>query len=177
MSKILSCPLPSNLNPLSPTGFQFSIQRLPNVSFFCQEVNLPDITIGVPEFNTPLSVIPVAGDMLTYGNLNVQFLVDEQMANYKSIHNWLVGLGFPEDNQQYTDFMASDTRGLRGNMAKSYSDATLTILGPNNSQIQTVQFVDLFPISLESINFVSNVDDIQYLVGNATFRYNLYKFV
>lgn len=177
MSKILSCPLPSNLNPLSPTGFQFSIQKLPNVTFFCQEVNLPDITIGSPEFNTPLSVIPIAGDMITYGNLNVQFLVDEQMVNYKSIHSWLTGMGFPESQQQYTDFIASDNRGLRGEMAKSYSDATLTILGPNNIAIQTVQFVDLFPIALESINFVSNVDDIQYLVGNATFKYNLYKFV
>ena len=177
MSKILSCPFPSNLNPLSPTGFQFSIQKIPNVTFFCQEVNLPEISIGVPEFNTPLSMVPIAGDMLTYGNLNVQFLVDDQMVNYKSIHNWLIGMGFPESNQQYTDFIASDNRGINSELAKSNSDATLTILGPNNVAIQNIQFVDMFPISLDSINFVSNVDDIQYLVGNATFRYNLYKFV
>ena len=177
MSKILTCPLPSNLNPLSPTGFQFSIQKLPNITFFCQEVNLPDISIGSPEFNTPLSMIPIAGEMISYGNLTVQFLVDEQMANYKSIYNWITGLGFPESHQQYKDFISSDSRGIRGELAKNYSDATLTILGPNNTSVQNIQFVDLFPISLDSINFVSNVDDIQYLVGNATFKFNLYKFV
>jgi len=50
MANILSCPIPSNINPLSPNGFLFNILKLPNLSFFCQSVNLPGITLGAPEF-------------------------------------------------------------------------------------------------------------------------------
>ena len=154
----------------------FNIQRLPKVSFFAQEVNLPTLTLGNFPQSTPFSQAIIAGDTLDYGPLTIQFLVDDGMENYKSIHNWLVGLGFPENHNQYQNILDSAT--LSGsNVKKSYSDATLMILGNTNTAIQTVQFVDVFPESLDSITFVSNSQDVQYLVGSATFRYSYYKFV
>lgn len=176
MATTLTCPIPSTINPLSPNGFMFSIQKLPQVSFFCQQVNLPDLTLGSPEVATPLSTMLMAGEMLTFGSLNVQFLVDEQMANYKAIHNWLIGLGFPENYDQYVNFQSTDTRPMISELTKNFSDASLTILGPNNLPIQTVNFVDAFPVSLDSMMFQSTSDDVQYLAGNATFRYSYYKF-
>lgn len=172
----LTCPLPSNLNPLSPNGFNFGIQKLPEVSFFCQQVNLPGIMIGSPEFGNPFQTTPIPGESLTYDTLNVQFLVDEQMHNYKSIYNWIVALGFPNNYDQYVTFVNQDDRGVVSELAKNYSDATLEILGANNKAVQTVSFVDLFPVSLESLNFQSTNQDVQYLVGSATFKYGYYKF-
>jgi hypothetical protein len=154
----------------------FSVQRLPSLSYFAQEINLPTLTLGSTQQSTPLSQALIAGDMLEYSPLTVQFLVDDGMENYKAIHNWLVGLGFPENHNQYQDFL--DSAPLSGsNTKKSYSDATLTILGNTNTPIQTIQFVDLFPESLDSITFLSTSQDVQYLVGSATFRYSYYKFV
>ena len=42
------------------------------------------------------------GDDLTFDNLEITFLVDEKLANYIELHNWLVGIGFPsqEDSLQ-----------------------------------------------------------------------------
>lgn len=177
MATTLTCPIPSTINPLSPNGFLFSIQKLPEVSFFCQQVNLPDLTLGSPEVATPFSTMVMAGDTLTFGTLNIQFLVDERMANYKAIHNWLIGLGFPQNYDQYINFQATDTRPMISELAKNFSDATLSILGPNNLAIQTVSFVDAVPISLDSMMFQSTSDDVQYLAGNATFRYSYYKFL
>lgn len=176
MITTLSCPVPANINPLSPNGFQFSIAKLPELSYFAQQVNLPPITLGSPEQNTPFVTVPVPGEMLTYEQLNVQFLVDEQMANYKAIHNWMVGLGFPENYDQYVNFVSQENSKV-SELQKNYSDGTLQILGPNNKAIQTVQFIDLFPVSLESLVFDSTTSDIQYLVGNVTFRYTIYKFI
>lgn len=119
----------------------------------------------------------IAGDMLEYSPLTVQFLVDQKMENYRAIHNWLTGLGFPEDHSQYSDMLEKSVVQSKSSLARSFSDATLGILDNTGSTIQTIQFVDLFPESLESLTFTSTSQDVQYLVGSATFRYSYYKFI
>jgi len=172
----ITCPIPANINPLSPNGFMFSISKLPQMTYFCQQVNLPGITLGAPEFGNPFQTQPIPGESLTYDQLTVQFLVDESMANYISIYNWLVALGFPQGYDQYISFVGSDNTNY-SELAKNYSDATLQILGSNNQAIKTVQFNDLFPVSIDSVMFSGTNTDVQYLVGNATFRYGYYKFL
>lgn len=175
-SPIISCPIPDNITPLSPNGFMFNITKLPSLSFFCQQVNIPGITLGAPEFGNPFNVQPIPGETLTYDQLTVQFLVDSQMSNYKAIYNWIIALGFPQSYQQYITFTAQDTLNY-SELAKNYSDATLSILAGNNQTAQTIQFFDMFPITIDSLTFASTNTDVQYLVGNATFRYGYYKFL
>lgn len=177
MNNILSCPVPSNINPLSPNGFLFSIQKLPSLNFFCQQVNLPGIMLGAPEFGNPFRTTPIPGETLTYDQLSIQFIVDENMTNYKSIYNWIVALGFPTSYDEYLTFINEDERGITNELAKNFSDATLQILGSNNLAIRTVQFIDLFPVAIDSLMFQSTNQDVNYLVGNASFRYGYYKFV
>jgi len=177
MDKTLTCPIPQNINPLSPNGFNFTIQKIPTVNFFCQQVDLPGLTFGDPAFATPFASVPIPGDHITYDNLNVNFLIDENMENYKSIWNWIIALGFPQSYDQYIKFISADQSGILNELAKNYSDGTLEILGSNNTAVATVQFVDMFPVGLESIMFQSTNQDVPYIVGNATFRYNYYKFI
>lgn len=172
----ISCPFPSDITPMSPNGFTFSISKLPNLTFFCQQVNLPSITIGSPEQNTPFSVTPIPGEMATFDQLQVQFLIDSDMANYKAIHNWLIALSFPENYSQYSNFIGNEENSY-SELSKNYSDATLSILKGNNTISTNIQFVDVFPISLEGLTFQSTNQDLQYLIGNATFRYTYYKFL
>jgi len=172
----ITCPIPANINPLSPNGFMFSISKLPKMTYFCQQVNLPGITLGSPEFGNPFQLQPIPGESLTYDQLTVQFLVDETMDNYCSIYNWLIALGFPQGYEQYSSFIGSDATNY-SELAKNFSDATLQILGANNQSIKTVHFIDLFPITLDSVIFSGTNTDVQYLVGNATFRYGYYKFL
>ena len=176
-TRTLTCPIPENLNPLSPNGYTFLLHRLPGLSYFCQEITLPSITLPEITQFTPLTKIPIAGDQIDYDTLRVQFLVDEKMENYKAIHNWIVGLGFPENYSQYTNVI--DTAAIPGGseVAASSSDATLIIMGNSNTPIQTIQFADCIPESLESITFTSTNQDVQYLVGSASFRYSYYKFL
>lgn len=172
----LTCPIPDNITPLSPNGFLFTIQKLPELNFFCQQVNLPGITLGAPEFGNPFHTEPIPGETLTYDQLTVQFLVDEEMINYTSIYNWLVALGFPNNYDQYTSFINEDQRGAINELARNYSDATLQILTSKNQVARSVQFIDLFPISIDSLMFQSTNSDVNYLVGSATFRYGYYLF-
>lgn len=172
----ISCPFPDNLTPLSPNGFMLTIAKLPEVSFFCQQVDLPQIDLGNIEVANPLIVNNIAGEMMQFAELHIQFLIDSNMANYKSVFNWMNGLGFPESHQQYTDYLASDTTHY-SEIAKSYSDGTLSMLSGVNTIAQQVQFIDMYPTSLGSLTFQSTNTDVQYLVGNATFKYTYYKFL
>lgn len=174
-TRILSCPVPGDINPLSPNGYQFSIERLPEITYFCQEVNLPDVSFGTADVATPFSTYPMPGDRLSYGDLNVQFLVDTQMENYRAVFDWMNGLGFPENYTQYTNQVRTDM-AYRGETPSTLSDATLIILNNNNIPIKYVRFFDCFPIALSSLTFSSTVQDVNYIVGNATFRFSYYKF-
>jgi hypothetical protein len=176
MTTTITCPIPSSINPLSPNGFLFSIQKLPQLNFFCQQVNLPGVILGEPEFSNPLSRQPIPGETITYDTLNVQFLIDEQMLNYKAIYNWILALGFPTGHELYTDFLNNDDRAVTSELAKNFSDATLQILGSNNTAIQTVTFTDVFPVNLSTLTFQSTNQDVNYLVGDVSFRYGYYTF-
>jgi len=167
--------IPAGLNPLSPNGFNFSISKVPNVTFFCQQASLPGITLGDPSFSTPFSTQPLPGDTLSYEPLTVQFIIDENMLNYNIIYNWIVALGFPESYQQYTTLLAGDAVQY-GELAKNYSDGVLQILDSNNNPIRSVTFYDLFPTSLETLTFASTNNDVSYLIGSATFKFGHYKF-
>ena len=48
-----------NRNFLSPVGFKFTLDRAKSVSFFSNQANIPDITLGVAEQPTWLKDIPV----------------------------------------------------------------------------------------------------------------------
>lgn len=173
----LTCPVPSNINPLQSNGFLFSIQKLPELTFFCQEASLPSISLPAIDTYNPLAISPIPGDTLEFGTLSIVFLVDEDMANYIAVHNWLVGLGFPESHQQFNNFINSRIDGLnRSHLVAGYSDGILQILNSSNNPSRTVHFVDLFPVSLEQIQLQSTVTDTTYLAATASFRYTFYRF-
>jgi hypothetical protein len=171
---------PSDLDYLKPNGFKFQIHNLPNVSYFCQAANIPAIQIGAPEFQTPLSNIPVPGDKLTYGDLVIRFLVQENMSNYLELYNWLVGLGFPESREQYKNWneaqryrfpAISDKRlGALGN----FSDADFFILDSDNNPNVKITYYDVFPVSLEGLDFDISTGRADYLIGIAAFKYRHY---
>ncbi len=176
MANTTSCPVPENITPLSPNGFMFTVTKLPDISFFCQQVNLPGLTLGDPEYANPFTKQPIPGETLTYDTLEINFLIDNEMKNYKYLYNWIIALGFPNEYEQYRAFVQADNNNY-SELAKNYSDATLSILTGNNNIAQQVQFIDLFPVTIGTVTFQSTNTDVNYIQCNATFRYGYYKFL
>ena len=77
---------PTKLDLASPQQFKFSIIKLPKVEYFCTSANVPGISMTSALQQTPLKDIPVPGDKLTYGDLEISFMVDENLDNYREIH-------------------------------------------------------------------------------------------
>jgi hypothetical protein len=173
----LTCPIPDSINPLQSNGFLFSILKLPEIEFFCQEVNIPDLILPMAEAPSPLVVARIPGDKPMYSDLTIQFMIDDKMDNYVAVHNWLVGMGFPESWNQYSTFINDRTNSLASNeTAAAVSDGVLQVLNSSNNPVRTIRFVDMFPTSLSSLQLQSSTQDTTYLVGQATFGYTLYKF-
>ena len=86
-----------NRNYLSPTGFNFTLQRCPKVSFFSNTAQIPGIDLGVAIQPNYLNDIPRPGDKIDFSDFTLRFLIDEDLKNYMQLQNWMRGLGFPEN--------------------------------------------------------------------------------
>ena len=165
-----------NRNFLSPTGFRFSLRRSPKVAFFCNQANIPAMTLGVTEQATYLKNIPVPGDKIEFGDLTLRFLVDEDLKNYMEIQNWIRGLGYPDS---LAEFDRLDKEGeifgrYAGDQDKIYSDGTLSVL--TNSLVPQFQifFKDLFPYDLSTLTFDATQTDQEYFTADVSFKYTIY---
>jgi|TARA_Y100000361_G_scaffold72464_1_gene64202 hypothetical protein len=171
---------PGELDYLKPNGFKFMVHNIPNVSYFCQAANIPEINIPAAEQPSPLVDIPHPGDKLQFGQLILRFLIQEDMANYKELYDWLIGLGFPEDHKQYAsygktqEYRFPDIDPKKQASLGQFSDATLHILDSNNNPIVQITFKDLFPVSLQGLDFEIYTGNTDYMTGVAIFRYRNY---
>lgn len=156
----------NNRNLLSPTGFNFILTHSKSVDFYCNAANLPSINMGTAVQSSYLKDIDVPGDKIVYDDLVLQFLVDEDMVNYLEIYNWLMALGYPQSVGQTFD-----------KYNRTYSDATMEILSSNYQPNLKINFKDIFPVSLSTIQFDAKNSDIEYVTAEATFKYKHYSIV
>ena len=183
---------PSKLDYTSPTQFRFLINQLPKVEYFTTEANIPGITLSEIEYGTPLKNIPLLGDKLTYEDLTITFIVDENLENYIELHTWLTAIGFPKDRSQFREFRSetsnvkTSTRGESkdiGDVKASTpelsmtSDAVMTILTNKNNPVVECRFADVFPTSLSGLTYSQNQTDVDYLTATVSFKYQIYEIV
>ena len=160
----------TNKNFLSPIGFLFVLEKATKTSFLCQKAEIPDLTLGQVSIPTRGMVpIPVEGN-ISYGNLNLEFIVDEDLRNYMEIHNWLRALGTPQDMKERRDWYNTYAKGSAEKDAR-FSDATLQVLNNNNIVNFDVVFKNLFPVSLSTIPFDVTGSDVAYIEADCTLNY------
>tara|TARA_B100000927_G_scaffold159744_1_gene128672 strand:- start:89 stop:628 length:540 start_codon:yes stop_codon:yes gene_type:complete len=162
-----------NRNFLSGVAFKFNLTKLPKVDFFSNSARIPELNLELAKQPSYLKNIDVPGERLTFGDLTLQFLVDENMENYIAVYDWLKGLGFPETTKQFKE-LTTDKDGQR-DQKEAFSDGTLRILNSNYREVAKVKFEDIFPISLTSLEFDATNTDIQYFTAQASFKYTIYK--
>ena len=185
---------PTTYDYASPNQWRIRFGRLPLVTWFCTNANIPGITLGEAQFPTPMSDMPISGDKLTFDTLNIQFIVDEELKNYREIWEWLVGIGFPKQHSQFENVLSEGqvndnfpgasrqtyASQVGNTTTKSetaiYSDATMTFYNSKNIPKVEVHFRDLFPTSLGGIDLIVDAGDVEYIRVDASFRYMYYEF-
>ena len=184
---------PAKLDYASPVQFRFKCSKLPTVEFFCQTANIPGISIGSASMPTGLKDIPIPGEKVAYQDLSISFLVDENLNNYKEIHDWIIALGFPQNHTQFADLQAAGADRYPGSTSGAivpetniavplseggtYSDATLTVLNSKNIAVTEIRFHNIFPTSLGSLSYDVQASDVNYLQASVDFSYMYYDIV
>jgi len=154
-------------NFLSPIGFRFTLQRAPNIEYYVHAATIPSLTAGFVTVGTPFSNLSFSADKIEYGDFALTFRVDEDMKNYLEIHNWLIGITFPDNFDEHKNLV---TRNL-GDNSGIFSDATLTVLNSTKNVNVEVTFEDLMPTSISDIQLDVRATDINYSEATANFRY------
>ena len=184
---------PTKLDYASPTQFKFGIHQLPKVECFTTTAQVPAIALSDVVIPTPFKSIPIQGDQLTFDNLTVNFIVDEFLENYLSLHEWMIGIGFPKNRKQFSDFKTNTSNTpatVRNSASKSgdigdvqkpspknalFSDATLTILSNKNNPIVNINFRDLYPVAMSALEYDQGATDVEYLTASVDFAYQIYE--
>ena len=155
---------PDTHNNLTNNKFQFFIGRCPRVSYFCQRVNLPSLSFGTSANSNPTGIISRRpGTAYTYDDLQVGFVIDENMSNWLEVHNWIVSLGIGYGN---------GTENL--NEHQKISSAHLLILNSKYAPFIWVTFHNVYPTSISAIDFDSSLVDTDPVIAMATFSYTHY---
>lgn len=153
--------LTPNKGYLQPTGFSVVINKgyFANLAYFAQSVQHPGATVDAVDMAVPQYAIPLAGDKITYSELDITLIIDEDMAGYKEMQAWL-----------------ERTIQLE-NADPIFSDITLLILTSQNNGNVEIRYKDCIPTAISAIEFNSTSGDVTYLTFNATFRFTRFEIV
>ena len=177
---------PETIDFASPSQFRFTLLKIPTVEYFTTQANVPGISFtGDATVNTRFKSLAFMGDTLDFADLEITFLVSETLQNYREIHDWMTGIAFPKNTEQFANAVAADAattprpatgNAKRVNPSVLQSDATLTILSNKNNPNLRVNFKNCYPTSLSGLNYSTQNTDSEQLTATATFKYDLYEF-
>jgi hypothetical protein len=166
---LLDTVVTENNNLLQPTGFKILINRkkFPNVEFFATSVIHPAMVASpVEQSFRRVTSVPFAADKITFSEVTIEILLDENLTAYKEIYNWMLYLISVND---ITPTRATDERPA------TYADITVKILNSHNNVTNTITYYDCIPVSLGDVPLLSTTGDIQYINCPISFRFSQFE--
>lgn len=165
-------PCKDNINFLYGNYFRLFINRKTQpLELMVTKTNLPGVSL--PEQNQPTifgTTIPVPSMTIQYEPLSVEFIVDSDLTNWKSIYSWIRNLSNIEDatsdNLQYQNWHR-DTAQLQLISPLNNYDVC-------NDPILTITFLNLIPTKLSGLLFQSDSNDTPHLKSSCVFKYSYY---
>jgi len=175
-----------NRNFQTPLNFNFSVDRLPDFNFFVQKVTLPTVALS-PATNAgtnPFVRVNWTGDHMRFGELVVEFKVDEEMRNWYEIFSWMQAISFPESQAQFGALYRGQLKNLDGELPKIpnnrpgiqkvFGQATLMVNSSKNNPHLSISFVDIHPVALSEVQFDSTNTDTPHISSRVNFRYDYF---
>jgi hypothetical protein len=157
-----------NKSFLSNNKYELIFDRLPNTTFFLQSINLPSITLNSVATQTPFVQVNTPGNILTFEQLSVTYIVDENMQSWRDIYSWITTMGNPTSKNK----LGNLTTAL-GRSNSVVSDAVLIVKSNSNNVNLKFSFKNVFPIELGSLQFTST-ESQEFLTSSAVFLYDYY---
>ena len=155
---------PITHNALLINYFQFVLDRVPNITYFCQSANLPGIVFGVAEQPTTLGhPVKVPTGSFRFEDLELTFRVDENLTNWREIHTWIKTSGNYESDQNTLPYK------------QKTSDAYLLLTNSTYNPKIKIHFRHVFPISLSGLVFNTTAQDSFEMTASVKFAFTGYE--
>lgn len=148
-----------NSNMLNTPSFRLVINTtdFEYTQFNCTAVNIPSITTTPIEQRFRQFQGPISGDSLSFGELSIDFLVDEELKAYKELFNW-----------QMNNWLTDDLK---------YYDISLHLLSNHHMINQTLEFKGAVISSLGSIDMSTKSRADGPVSCTAGFAYSRFNFL
>lgn len=147
-----------HLNYLRPINFLLRVDssEFSDVFYYCQSINLPGLTVGpVGNIRHSRAKVAIAGDNVEFEPFTAEFLIDEKMANYRAMYNWLI-------NQVQSEDVFN-------------RDMTLFIQNSDNNIENRIRFINALPTNLTPLDFSLKEQAVRYLTASVTFYFDYYE--
>jgi len=130
-----------------------------NLEFFAQSVQHPGASVSAVEVAMPrIQGLPMPGDTISYGELTLNLILDEDLTAYKEVQKWL------EDS-------------VYGKVDKIHHDITLIILTSHNNLCAKIKYKNCIPTQLGAIELTSTTGDVTYVNFDTTFRFTEFEIL
>jgi hypothetical protein len=161
-----------NKNYLQPTGFKVIIGRrnYPNLEYFAQSLQHPGATVNALELPTRrVASVPLAGDKITYSDLSLDLILDEDMAGYVEMQEWLERI--------VNEGHVSAAEAAKYDKIPTHADITVSILSSHNNELKRIKYSDCIPTNISSISMTSISGDVTFITYTCTFRFTTFEII
>lgn len=107
---------------------------------------------------------------MTFNDLQLTFIVDENLTNYYEIYAWMMHINFPRAFTQFRQM--SERKTMYPELGRS--DLSVMVLTNKANYIEQVKFVQCHPISLSEISFDHTSADVTHPTCSVTFTYDYF---
>lgn len=161
--------LTDNINYLQPTGFKIIMDRkhFGNLVFFATSTNHPSISLQSAVLPYKRSDIHLPGDKLTFGELQFNIIMDENMTAYQEMYDWL---------EQIVETNKINAADRAANERPTSADITLIALTNKGNTSKKIRYIDAIPTSLGDVQF-ETVGGDQFIVFPVTFTFSYFELV
>lgn len=151
--------LTTNRNLLSPNKFRLVINstKYENVEFFCVAAPLPGLSLPQTPVGVRGATMFVPGDKIAYDDISFKILVDEDLKNYTELYQWI--------------------KNNHSSGVISYEDIILQIYSSSSNKNKEIKFVSAFPVSISAMQFDTQLEGVDYLSIDVTFRYDRFQIL
>lgn len=150
-----------NKNLLQPTKYSLVFPEISDTVYFCQKANLPGVQLDYVSHETPQLDLYVSGTKLSYNTFDITFLVNEDLAAWTSIYNWMKELANVDQSYKRRQ--------------PGFKQAVLTIYSNQNNPKMRVTYSNIFPLSISDLEFDTTLSAEDHVVATATFRYDYFE--
>jgi hypothetical protein len=160
-----------NQKYLQRNGYQLIIPKFPYTEFHATNFNFPAVMLPTVPIENPLLRLPMAGEKMVYEPMTINFIVDEQMKNYKEIHKWMSSISFDTSNSKYTNYEGRTEFQILGEQ-----DIKVAILSAKGNPLEYITFFDAVPTMLSGFEMTQQDTTTEYVMASVSFEFTSFEF-